>query len=213
MRKTLRAVLWIGALLGVVVFVLRMTLISWWTIPTDDPILAASLAPSLEAGDVVLLLNRPPTFGDLTRCTDPSEPRRFIVGRLMGEPNDQMEFEGVDVVVNNKRTVQEYTCQGETIESFDPSSGVPVTLYCAFEAIGGRKHMRATNLRGSSGLAKRKATVSADHLYLVSDNRVFPFDSREYGAVPMENCKEQIFFRIMSSKGLTDAASRFTFIQ
>jgi signal peptidase I len=212
MRKTLRVILWAAAILGAIVVVLRLTVISWWTIPTDDPPHGASLAPNLFPGDLVLMYRHTPTFGDLARCSDPDAPGRFVVARVVGEPGDIVEVEGNDVVVNNKRGVQEHPCTPVTMSIADPSSGAPVELHCAYEALINHKHKRLTSIKGGQP-QKRKMTVSDGNLYLVSDNRAFPMDSREYGALPKSSCKEQVFFRISGVKGLGDSASRFTYIQ
>ena len=58
-----------------------------------------------------------------------------------------------------------------------------------------------------------KVTVPSGQLYLVSDNRFFPFDSREYGPVPQESCSEAVFFRLVSRLGFGDSEARLTFIQ
>ena len=212
MRKWLRAVFWISVVLAAVLFCLRMTILSWWVIPTDDALHSASLAPSLAGGDLVLMLRRPPVFGDLVRCADPEQPGRYVVGRVLGEAGDVVELSGDEVLVNAKSSAQETRCSEPTFTLADPTSGSPVELYCSIEAISGQKHKRATYLHGRAQF-KRKATVGEDHVYLVSDDRAFPMDSREYGALPKSSCQENIFFRVQSQKGLTDAASRFTFIQ
>ena len=212
MRKMLHAVFWISLVLGAVLFCLRMTILSWWVIPTDDPLHAASIAPSLAAGDVVLMLRRQPVFGDLMRCADPEQPGRYVVGRVLGEPGDVVELNGDEVTVNNKTSAQETRCAQPTFTMADPTSGSQVELYCSIEAISGHKHKRATFLRGRAQF-KRKVTVGEDHVYLVSDDRAFPMDSREYGALPRSSCQENIFFRVQSQKGLGDAESRLTAIQ
>jgi signal peptidase I len=214
MGKWLRVIGWVSVVLGVIVGALRLTVISWWQVPSDDPALSASIAPSLYPGDWVLLYNKTPVFGDLTRCQDPQEPRRFVVGRVMGEPRDSIELNGWDVVVNNKRSVQEHRCSNEIVHIPDPSTGTDIELYCAIEGIVSHKHMRGTSTKNSPyNVTTRKATVGDDHFYLVSDNRVFPMDSREYGAVLRGTCKEQIFFRLVGQKGFGDAQTRLSFIQ
>src|SRR5882672_8016743 len=55
MGKFLNGVLWIAALLAVIVGAARLVAIRWWQIPDNDPIVEASIAPTLRGGDWVLL--------------------------------------------------------------------------------------------------------------------------------------------------------------
>jgi hypothetical protein len=72
--------------------------------------------------------------------------------------------------------------------------------------------MRGTPINRSSYPTVRKATVADGQFYLISDNRVHPFDSREYGGIPKATCKEFVFFRIKGLKGWSDVDTRLTFI-
>ena len=55
--------------------------------------------------------------------------------------------------------------------------------------------------------------VPPGNVFLLSDNRLFPYDSRDYGSVPLDSCKETVFFRLVGIKGYLDGETRFTFIQ
>jgi hypothetical protein len=50
-------------------------------------------------------------------------------------------------------------------------------------------------------------------VWLVSDNRLFPYDSRDFGAVPQENCQETVFFRLVGKGGFFDTATRNQYIR
>src|SRR3979409_1031629 len=72
MGKFLSGLFWIAALVGVLVGASRLVAIRWWQIPSDDPVLEASIAPTLHGGDWVILWRAtPPRFGALTVCPDP----------------------------------------------------------------------------------------------------------------------------------------------
>lgn len=213
MGKFLRIVAWVSLVVGVIVGILKATVLEWWVVPNDDPAMTSSLAPSLFAGDVILLWKGTMKFGDLARCADPQTPGRFVIGRILGEPQDHIEIRGADVAVNNKHAIQEHSCSPNRITVADPSSGADVELHCAYESTAGHKHMRASSPSGSSGAYQRTATVADDQFYLVSDNRVYPFDSRDYGGVPRSTCKELVFFRIRGAKGWGDETTRLTYIR
>lgn len=212
MEKFVRTLFWVAAILALIIGVLRATVISWWTIPEDDPVLAASLAPTLYGGDFVLLLKKAPAFGDITRCTDPEEPGRFVVGRLIGEQRDEIELMGNDIVVNNKRSNREMACEETDVTIQDPTSGTDVDLKCHIEALINHKHMRAVASANRYGV-DRKAIVADGRIFLVSDNRAYPFDSRNYGAVERETCKEIVLFRFVGKTGWGDPKRRLLFIQ
>jgi signal peptidase I len=174
--------------------------------------MAASLAPSLFAGDFVLLIHKQPKFGDLARCADPEAPGRFVIGRIVGEPGSQLQLSGNEVIVDGKTTHQETVCLKKLVDSENPTSGAIEQLYCTVEALGNTKHLRGTKV-GVIPPWKRKFSISDKNVFLVSDNRVYPLDSRYYGAVPWATCTDIVFFRIKSKKGWNDVDSRLSFIQ
>lgn len=212
MSKLLRTTGWFALVIGVVLAILRATFVTWWTVPSDDPLMGASLAPSLFPGDFVLLWKGNVKFGDLARCADPEAPGRFIVGRVMGEPGDELEIKGSEISVNDKRGVHEHTCNPNTFTIPDPTSGADTELTCGIESVINHKHLRAIPTN-SVVATTRKVTVGQGQFYLISDNRVYPLDSRDYGGVPKATCKEFVFFRVKGKKGWGDATSRMTYIQ
>lgn len=91
MGKYQKALVWTIGTLAVVALLLRVFLFKVWTVP-DDPALGASVAPTLGAGDTVLVLTRgAPGFGELVRCRDPEDVSRFVVGRIVGVEGDVVE--------------------------------------------------------------------------------------------------------------------------
>jgi len=47
----------------------------------------------------------------------------------------------------------------------------------------------------------------------LSDNRQYPYDSRDFGTVERSTCREAVVFRLVSEDGYFDQKNRFTFIQ
>ncbi len=199
--------------IAVIVAALRFTVIRWWTVPMDDPVHGTSLAPSLAAGDLLILLKSTPKYGDLVRCADPGAPGRYVVGRILATEGDKIELTRANIIVNGRPTRPDMSCNPAKVTVTHPTSGAPVELHCSIEEAQGHKHMRAAALGSDSQQVIRKSEVSQGNVYLVSDNRAFPMDSREYGAIPKSSCKEQVFFRIKSKKGLGDVPTRLMFIQ
>jgi len=212
-RKYLRFLGWSAAILGIVLGVLRYFFFKTWVVPSDDKILAASIAPTLAPGDLVLILHsREPAFGDLARCKDPEEPRRFVIGRVAGEPGDSVVVDGRTIYVNDRRSTNESSCPERTVTIEEPTSGSPIEIACDIEDLSGTTHMRGQR-HGNDSPSKVEKTVPQGKFWLVSDNRSYPLDSRTYGAVPRESCDARIVYRIWSAKGFKDDLHRFMFIK
>jgi signal peptidase I len=214
MGKLVRFVLWISILGGAVVGLLRLTAIRWWRVPMDDPILGASITPTIRPGDLIVLWRAtPPRFGSLVLCPDPEDPAHLVVGRIVGEAGDTVTIDGDNVSVNGHRAQTEFVCDEATFKVEDPNTGAQVEQRCQVEAIGGVSHQRGGILGDSPALQVSQREVGEGRVFLLSDNRLYPFDSRHYGAVLLEGCKESIFFRLVSRAGFLDMENRFTYIR
>jgi signal peptidase I len=212
----LRVVVFTAVILGALVGVLRLTCLRWWQVPEDDPDLTSSLAPTLAPGDWVILWRAtPPGFGDLVLCPDPEDPNEVFVARIVGEPGDTLSVdEGGWITVNNVRMRSELACDPAKMTVPNPRSGDPVELRCDIETLGGVHHQRllvpAVEIAKPSALRR---DVEPGTLFLVSDNRLFPFDSRDFGALPQASCREAVIFRLVSRLGFSDVKKRLTWIQ
>jgi signal peptidase I len=214
MRKILRFLIWTALILGALVGILRLTAIRWWRLPSNDPYLAASVEPSLRGGDLILLWRfTKPKFGDLVLCPEPKHPERIVIARIAGEQGDNVKLSGSRVWVNGRAARTDQNCSERTFTSKDPATGVEVVQHCQMEELGGGAHLRG----GVEGLANHPRDVVTDvppnHLYLVSDNRLFPYDSREFGPIARESCTETVFYRLVSRGGFFDGKNRFTLIR
>jgi signal peptidase I len=214
MGKLIRVFLWVAAVLGIVIGALRLVAIRWWRVPTDDPILEASLAPTLHGGDwIVLWRATAPRFGGLVICPDPDNAGRFVIGRILGEANDRVTIDGDRIQVNEHDALTETACSEAMFTLTDPETGSEIQQRCDLEAVGGVLHMRG----GNGGLDRAppvvtQRTVGAGNVFLVSDNRAYPYDSRIYGSIDRSLCKESVFFRLVSKRGFMDVESRLTYI-
>jgi signal peptidase I len=212
MRRIIRALLWAAITVGIVVGIARLVFIRWWRIPEDDAWLEASIAPTLRAGDLILLWRfTKPSYGDLVFCPEPDAPDRVVIGRLAAEAGDRIRVAPEGVWINGKKTQSERGCGQFQIA--DPNSGASVTMSCDFENMAGVGHNAGLGRGQRSQAASIELEVAPGKVFLLSDNRLFPYDSRDYGLVDRASCKESVIFRLVSRKGYKDVESRFTFIR
>jgi signal peptidase I len=212
----IRVVVFLTVVLGVLVGVLRLTCLRWWKVPEDDPDLTSSLAPTLWPGDWVILWRAtPPGFGDLVLCPDPEDPKEVFVARIVGEPGDTLAIDDSgSITINNVRIRSEFACDPQKFTVPNPRNGDPVELRCDIEVLGGVHHRRA--LIPPSASMKPSAIereVAPGSLFLVSDNRLYPFDSRDFGPLPQASCEEAVVFRLVSRLGFSDVKQRLSWIQ
>lgn len=213
MQKVYRLLAWSVVLLGVLIGALRLTAIRWWQLPTNDPELAASVAPSLRGGDWILLwrLTRPGK-GDLVVCPDPDDPTNVVVGRIAADANDEVVINGQEVMVNDHKFEIEYNCTERMFSIVDPDSLEPKEIYCDMENINDVLHKRgyAADERTRRSFKKR---VESGRVFLLSDNRAHPFDSRHFGTLERSSCHETVFFRLVSKDGFFDVGSRLQVVR
>ena len=211
MQKLFKGVGWTLAILAVIVLGLRALVVDVWTLP-EDPVIGASVAPTLAGGDVVLVLTRgTPTFGELARCPDPDTPGGYVIGRIAGVPGDVVETDGISLVVNGENYTSESACPEPKLFIQHPSSGKEVEIGCDVVAMGGGRHFRGTSPRGPLE-RKLRHEVRPGTVFLVSDNRNFHDDSRDFGSQPRDTCK-RIVFRFWGKGGWADESSRMSYIR
>lgn len=205
---------WTVLVLGVLVGAARALAIRWWRIPEGDPYLAASIAPTLAAGDLVLLWRAsPPHFGDLVVCPEPERPDRIVIGRVVGENGDSVSVVDADVTVNDRKPSTERACNPREFTVEDPNSGEQVKQICQVENLSGHLHKRGSTSGHKLPPLSIKRDVALGQFFLLSDNRLYPYDSREFGTASASSCRETVVFRIWSRAGFFDGESRFDVIQ
>jgi signal peptidase I len=213
MRSLLRLIVWTVIVVGCIIGLARATAIRWWRIPVDDPWLGASVEPTLRAGDLVILwrLTRP-SDGELVKCPEPNAPERIVVGRVIGVADDKIEFDKGVLKRNGAELHTERTCPD--FEVTHPRTNEIVGQTCRFEDREGRLYMRSGLATvGQPPPSSKSVTVDKGQWFLVSDNRQFPFDSRDYGTVEAASCKEAVVFRIWGRDGFFNENRRFQVVR
>ncbi|HEX5099017.1 MAG TPA: S26 family signal peptidase [Polyangiaceae bacterium] len=208
-----RWLMWSLISLGVITIFLRLSAIRWWRIPADDPYLDASITPSLRGGDLVLLWRMtPPSLGSLALCPEPKHPERVVIGRMMGEERNTVKIDGSRVLINERQQSTEGSCADEHFKVTPPTGGAEVEQHCSMEVVSGLTHMRG-DAEATAELAAYEVELHTGQVALVSDNRRFPYDSRDYGVVERSTCTETVFFRLVGAEGFFDASRRFQYVR
>lgn len=215
-EKVYRYLGWTVVAVAVAVAALRIFALRWWQVPPSDrdAELSASIAPSMAGGDWVLLwrLTRP-GLGDLVVCPDPDDPSLVVIGRIAAEAGDRVVIEGQGVRINEQKPHIEYNCTEHAFSLSDPDTEKTVELFCDMEQLGERLHQRAHRASLDKSGRRFEKKVENGKVFLLSDNRVHPFDSRHFGTLERASCTETVFFRLVSEKGFFDQERRLTYIR
>ena len=212
MNRFVKFLTWTLGICVILGIILRLTLFDVWTIP-DDPVLNASLLPTMGSGDTVLVLTRgTPTLGDLVRCADPEDASRFVVGRIAGFGGDTVEIKHTSLTINGTRFDSREACVKSTFTVANPQTGHETKLNCSRVEMGGGWHFRGHDPKLNKA-GNDKQVVGAGRVYLLSDNRAMHDDSRDFGTIPEENCKQRVVFRLWGPSGWSDSDRRMTVIR
>ncbi len=175
-----------------VVLVLRSFVVEPFQIPS------ASMVPSLEVGDYILVnkfdygLRLPvvgtkilevgePQRGDVMVFFPPNDTRYFIK-RVIGLPGDTIRYVGKQLYVNGEIVPQSLVAEIPPLQ--------PITEVIQ-EKLGGTEHLIHHDKRIYRG--DFEVTVKPGHYFMMGDNRDNSSDSRVWGQVPEKNVVGKAF--------------------
>jgi signal peptidase I len=210
MKTAISFVAWVVALVGVSLFVVEREWLEAWKVPTDDPMLAASIEPQLSAGDVVLVW-REPTFarGNLLRCPDPQAPGRYVIARAIAAPGDRLSIEHEHVSLDDRPIQSPRACEQHDYAMFDPGRNEDANLICITQEYGDRNFYALISADRPEPMTKIRP--EGNQWFLVTDNRHIHVDSRDYGPIDTTGCRH-IVFRLYGGDGFGDAKKRLSLV-
>jgi signal peptidase I len=209
----LRIALWIAGALAIVGAVLYAVFIDFWVVPADDPLLAASIAPTLAPGDVLVVSRRNALErGYLLRCPDPQAAGRFVVARAIARWGDRLDLRGETVSIDNHTTPSPRACEPSEVIVHNPATDQDVPLACSVEEYG---EMSYSALRARANPEPfTPVVIEPGKWFLVSDDRHVHLDSRDFGEVPGGSAGgcQHVLFRVVGAGGFLDSKTRLTII-
>lgn len=209
MRTWFKILGWVGGILGVLALLAYIFLVDTWRIPSDDPLEAASILPTLAPGDLVLVSrHKNLSRGDLLRCPDPDAPGRWVIGRAMAQAGETITIDHESLTIDRTHMTSPRACDPPHVTVHDPQKDDDIVLDCSVEEWGeldfGSLH--------SGQFPEPPSHTTVDHgWYLLSDDRHIHLDSRDFGAMDPTAC-QHIVFRIVSKDGFGDAKHRLSVI-
>jgi signal peptidase I len=189
-----------------VVLVLRSFVIEPFQIPS------ASMVPSLEVGDYILVNKfnyglRLPVIG--TKILEVGEPqrgdvmvffppndKRYFIKRVIGLPGDEIRYINKQLYINDELVTQTVLAEVPPVR--------PVTQVIK-EQLGNIDHLVHHDKRIYRG--DFVTTVKPGHYFMMGDNRDNSSDSRVWGQVPEQNIVGQAFAIWMHWQSFSDLPS------
>jgi signal peptidase I len=199
-----RNMLWLAAILGAIGLLLYLFVFDTWVVPSDDPLLTASIAPTLGPDDRILTRRgSSPVTGELARCFMPDGSGKYTIGRVFGLGGDSVEVNNERVAVNGVSAKTRFSCG--IVSIIHPVSGDAEPLICTVEDNGSMVYSTLAHPEFREG--QRLAKVEPGKLWLVSDDRHIHKDSRDFGTVDVSSC-EHVVFRLWG-QSWGDSSHRF----
>jgi signal peptidase I len=209
MNKYLKLIVWVIGV-GAVAAGIGWFFFGTETVPDN------SMAPTLWAGDKVLVLERGEIDrGDIAVCEHPDFPGEVVMGRVVGMPGDTVSIQRSQLSINGEIMHEEaegpfvYWDRRSSAEAFE------LTLLKKKVIIGGTIAYLLYDREPRMGNFPK--TTIEDGYFLLGDNRVHgaAIDSRDYGEVHESLCRGKAFFVYSAVKGIGDADEerrQFTFL-
>ena len=172
---------------------------------------SGSLQPTIDPGDMLIakkwsygirmpLTNEPiwtwngtPKRGDIAIFTDPTDPYRTLVKRIVGLPGDHISYQDKQLFINNKPV--ETSSLG--VEYNFDHNGEIETVLRKIENLPNKEHEIFIK-PDTKDWQSVDLTIPDNHYFMMGDNRDASADSRYFGPVPFETIGGQAWLIWMS---------------
>lgn len=190
---------WTAGIIVVIGAVLRIFFIETATISHDG------MSPTLCAGDRVAIWRASEfSIGDVVVCQHPSEPGRFVVGRVLGKPG--MRVETIRGQLHIAGTKPDTDLRG-TKRWLDITTGRVRRMQFGIEVLASSDHEFMIDPHDTLNLRPVSVTTG---LFLLGDNRSYHAeDSRSFGQVDAATCRGKIFMILVPAADRGDDISHW----
>lgn len=171
------------------------------------------MAPTIIAGDTILVWRGTDfELGDPVLCPHPSEPGRYVLGRVVGTNGHTVEIgRGAQLMINGE--TPDVDLRGE-FEFYDAGRQNSARMHWGIEDILDHDHLFMYSARRAPSMRPHQVRGG---LFLLSDNRSYHGeDSRSFGEVAPGTCIGTVFMRVMPGEGPTQSPTDhgpFAFIE
>lgn len=198
-----KIVVFAGAI--IIALFMRLFIVEAFKIPS------ASMVPTLMIGDHIFVnklayvRGQDPKRGDVIVFIRPDAENQHYIKRVVGVPGDVIRFSGEDLYINNEKQVHTPLIvtsvpgnMHQLLVQDNPNwTTLPfVNRWKSFnffnEQLGTVNHL--VQYEQDMFRPEREFTVPEGQIFTVGDNRDNSSDSREWGAVPMEDVKGRAMF-------------------
>lgn len=182
-----KGALWLGALVLVVVGVLRLFFLDLVEVGHDG------MAPTMIAGETVLMWRGvdEPEMGDLLVCHHPTATGQMVIGRVVGKAG--MTLRDVRGALEISGSVPDRDVL-EMERFFDQTTNQEGDYRRSLVKLGNTDHFVYERERFVFRL--RETRVEPNRVFLMADNRAaVQLDSRTFGTVPVSSCLGTLFMR------------------
>lgn len=154
-----------------------------------------AMAPTVILGDTVLVWRSTEfELGDIALCPHPSEPNRYVMGRVVGRPGHQVRIERGVLYINNQAPDRD---THPAIQFTNTEIGRVQTMVWGVEDILDHDHLFFYEERRQPHFRDHEVRGGP---FLLSDNRTYVGeDSRTFGEVSELQCIGKVFMRLFAA--------------
>jgi len=156
-----------------------------------------AMAPTVMMGDRVLVWRTTNLdLGEMVLCEHPQQPGRYVMGRIVGTPGQQIAIERGQLLINGE--TPDVDLRGD-VRFADLETGRNRTMQLGMEDILDHDHWTFhENGRAMRDMRQRQV---GGGFFLLSDNRTYRGeDSRTFGEVSANTCIGNVFMRLTAAE-------------
>ncbi|HBQ18404.1 MAG TPA: signal peptidase I [Myxococcales bacterium] len=156
-----------------------------------------AMAPTIMVGDRVLVWRGHDfELGEAVLCAHPSQPGRFVLGRVVARTGQTVEISRGGLRINGESPDRDAR---PPFEFYDAERGESYQVEWGIETVVDQTYTYMTRARRRP-MEMRPRQVTGAAVFLLSDNRSYAGeDSRTFGQVNLATCEGHVFMRLTAA--------------